>query len=172
MHARLDVQVFLGLGKLTAGLQDKPTDASNSFRTRTFSSFLTVNTLRLHYQGHAIRDTQEKQSLFTAVITRAINTGASTEAGLGPHVGPRPTFSAFFSIEYPTTVTSFDFIQTETATESLARRYSESLPSRRIRVQTPAEATFCAPVQTGPGTHPCSRTVRTGSPSRGRAAGA
>ena len=36
----------------------------------------------------------------------------------------------------------------------------------------PVGAKFSAPVQTGPGAHPASCTMGTGSPSRGKAAGA
>ena len=46
-------------------------------------------------------------------------------------------------------------------------RYSDSLRSARFRDRNPVAARFSAPVQTGPGAHPASCRIGTGSLSRG-----
>ena len=51
-------------------------------------------------------------------------------------------------------------------------RYSDSLRAGRCREPIPVRARFSAPVQIGPGAHSASYTMRTGSLSRGKAAGA
>ena len=51
------------------------------------------------------------------------------------------------------------------------RRYSDSLRARRSGDRIPVEARLSAPVQTGPGPHPASYTMRTGSFPRGKRPG-